>query len=219
MLLSLALAPWLGPASALAVSSPALALGHLHRVHVYRPLIDREIALRFAKAAGPAAVVGGLLAAWVPEWLLALALLGGASLAVLQALGKIPSELGRRGLSWGAAGVGFLAASCGGGGVLLPPTLMSAGLRGRAFVANAACGALVVQCMRIVTYASAGLMASWQLPLILAAGLGLPLGNLLGRRLAVHLDERRTQWATLMTLAIAVALGLLSFAKQVVDSL
>ena len=60
MLLSLALAPWLGPASALAVSSPALALGHLHRVHVYRPLIDREITRRFALAAGPAAVAGGL---------------------------------------------------------------------------------------------------------------------------------------------------------------
>ena len=213
MVLNLALAPWIGPGAALVVSSPALALGHVHRAHVYREQIDRELARRFIIGAAPAALVGALLAASVSDAVLAVALLVGALLAVAQAFGWIPASLGRRAVVPGAAGVGFLAATCGGGGVLLPPTLMSAGLRGRGFVATAAIGALAVQCVRITTYAAAGMVEGRHVPLMLAAGLGLLLGNLVGKRLALRLDDQATTRWTRATLAIAIALGLGTVAR------
>ncbi|MCA9696037.1 MAG: sulfite exporter TauE/SafE family protein [Myxococcales bacterium] len=208
MLLAVALAPVLGPAGALVVVSPALALGHVHRAYLYRDQIDRRIAGRFLIGAVPGTILGGLLAASVPEQVLAVALLFGLTLAVAQALGKIPAQLGRRALIPGGASVGFLAASCGGGGVMLPPTLMSAGLSGRSFVATAATGAAVVQVVRLSTYAAAGMVGSGQLPVMAVVAVGLIGGNILGRRLALRVDDRHTAWLTRSTLGVAVALGL-----------
>lgn len=210
MLLALTLAPVLGPAGALVVASPALALGHVHRAWLYREQIDIRSARGFVLGAVPGTVLGGLLAAAVPESVLAFALLFGVCLAVAQALGKIPNTLGRRALVPGGAAIGFLAASCGAGGVLLPPTLMSAGLAGRRFVATAAMGAAVIQVVRITTYAAAGMAALSHVPAMIAVGLGLIVGNMLGRRGAHHIDDRRTAILTRSTLAVAIVLGLVN---------
>ncbi|KIG16658.1 hypothetical protein DB30_04277 [Enhygromyxa salina] len=210
IVLALSLAPVLGPAAALVVAAPALAVGHIHRARVYREHIDARVARRFALGAAPGAVAGGLVAASVPESVLGVGLLAAAGLAVLQALGLIPSDLGRRAVIPGAAAVGFLAASCGGGGVMLPPTLMSAGLEGRRFVATAATGALVVQSVRIATYGALGLMELGQVPLMVAAGFGLIGGNALGRRHARGLDDARTARWTRATLALAITLGVVN---------
>jgi uncharacterized membrane protein YfcA len=207
LLLTLALAPVLGPAAALAVAAPALAIGHLHRAIGYREHIDAEVARRFIVGAVPGTVLGALLAAVVPESGLAWALLLAATLAVVQALGVIPAKLGRYALIPGAGVVGFLAGSCGGGGVLLPPTLMSAGLSGRRFVATAATGAIAVQSVRIGTYASTGMIDAGQLAAMLAVALGLLGGNALGRRLALRIDDSRTAIWTRSTLAVALGLA------------
>lgn len=207
MVLTLALAALLGPGPALVVAAPALAVGHAHRCWVYRREIDSVLARRFALAAAPGAVIGALLVAWVPESLLDLALVLAVILAVVQACGWIPRELGRRALAPGAFGVGFLAGSCGAGGVLLAPTLMSAGLAGRRFVATASVGALVIQLVRLATYGAAGLVGGQQLPLMLVAGVGLIAGNALGRRAALRLDEARTTLCTRAVLVIAIALA------------
>jgi uncharacterized membrane protein YfcA len=207
LLLTLVLAPLLGPSSALVVTAPALAVGHLHRALGYREHIDRQVARRFILGAVPGAVVGSLLAASVPESGLAFALVLSTSLAVVQALGWIPRKLGRRALLPGAAGVGFLAGSCGGGGVLLPPTLMSAGVSGRGFVATAATGALAVQLVRMGTYASAGMITLGHVPQMLAVALGLIAGNALGRRLARRIDDLRMAALTRWTLAASIVLS------------
>lgn len=208
LLLTLALAPVLGPSSALVVTAPALAIGHVHRALGYREHVDVGIARRFILGAVPGAMVGALLAASVPESIVALALLLSTALATAQALRWIPTELGRRALIPGAGAVGFLAGSCGGGGVMLPPTLMSAGLTGRRFVATAAAGALAVQVVRIATYGLAGMVALAQLPSMIAVALGLIGGNTLGRRFARHIDDDRMAALTRSTLAVAIVLSL-----------
>ena len=208
LLLTLALAPVLGPSAALVVAAPALAIGHVHRALGYREHIDRSVARRFILAAVPGALAGALLAASVPELGLAWALLLAAVLAAAQAFGWIPTDIGRRALIPGAATVGFLAGSCGGGGVMLPPTLMSAGLAGRRFVATAATGALAIQLVRIGTYAVTGMASLEHLPSMLAVALGLISGNALGRRLAHRIDDARTAVWTRSTLAVAITLGL-----------
>lgn len=208
LLLTLALAPLLGPLSALVVAAPALAIGHVHRALGYREHVDIAIARRFIVGAVPGAIAGALLAASVPEFGVALALLLSAVLALAQACGWIPTRLGQRALIPGAGAVGFLAASCGGGSVMLPPTLMSAGLSGRRFVATAATGALAVQVVRIGTYGIAGLIAPAHVSSMIAVALGLLGGNAIGRRLAARLDEARTAALTRATLAVAITLGL-----------
>jgi hypothetical protein len=208
MLLTVMLAPLLGPAGAMVVVSPGLAIGHVHRVVLYREHVDRVAARRFVIGAVPGTILGGLLASMLSESVLALALLGGLALALVQLLGLIPSDLGRRALTPGGALVGFLAAACGGGGVMLPPTLLSAGLTGRSFVATAATGALVVQLVRTSTYAAAGMAALEQLPLMVAVAVGLLLGNAVGERVARTIDDRRTTVLTRVSLAVAIAVGL-----------
>lgn len=207
LLLTLMLAPVLGPASALVVTAPALAVGHLHRALGYREHIDRAVARRFILGAVPGAIAGSLLAASVPESVLAFALLLSTGLAIAQALGWIPSTLGRRALLPGAMGIGLLAGSCGGGGVLLPPTLMSAGVSGRRFVATAATGALAVQLVRMSTYATAGMITLEHAPQMLAVALGLIAGNALGRRVARRIDDLRLTICTRWTLAVSIVMG------------
>jgi uncharacterized membrane protein YfcA len=208
VLLTLALASLLGPSAALVVAAPALAVGHVHRAFGYREHIDRRVARRFIVAAVPGAALGSLLAAIVPESVIAWVLLLSTILAVAQAFEWIPLELGHRALMPGAGAIGFLAGSCGGGGVLLPPTLMSAGLSGRRFVATAATGALAVQLVRIGTYGSAGMVRLEHVPLMLAVALGLIAGNVSGRKLARHVDDKRMTLYTRAMLAVAIMLGL-----------
>jgi uncharacterized membrane protein YfcA len=208
VLLTLALAALLGPSSALVVAAPALAVGHVHRAFGYREHIDRRVARRFIVAAVPGAVLGSLLAAIVPESVLAWVLLLSTILAIAQAFEWLPLELGQRALMPGAGAIGFLAGSCGGGGVLLPPTLMSVGLAGRRFVATAAAGALAVQLVRIGIYGSASMIELEHVPLMVMVALGLIAGNVSGRRLAKRIDDAHTARYTRAMLAVAITLGL-----------
>jgi uncharacterized membrane protein YfcA len=207
LLLTLVLATLLGPTSALVVAAPALAVWHLHRALGYREHINRAVALPFIVAAVPSAVIGSLLAASVPEWMIALALLVSTCMGVAQAFKWIPTELGARALMPGAGAIGFLAGSCGGGGPLLPPTLMSAGLSGRSFVATAAVSTLAIQLVRVGTYASTGMLTRELVPRMIAVALGLIVGNALGRRVARHVDDADMELCTRITLAVAIVLG------------
>ena len=207
LLVSLALVPLLGPVDALVVAAPALALGHLHRALAYRDQIDAEIARRFVLGAAPGALLGALVLAWVPASVAGWALVLGAGLATAQARGWISVELGQRAVIPGAVGVGFLASSAGAGGVLLPPTLMAAGLAGRRFVATAAAGAVAVQVVRVGGYVLADMVTLAHVPAMIAVALGQFPGNQLGRRLAARLDDRGTARWTRAALAGAIALG------------
>src|SRR5690242_12815639 len=59
-----------GPHAALAITSPALLFGNLHRAILYRRFVDRRVAVPMTLGAVPGAVGGGLLAGAMPPWLL-----------------------------------------------------------------------------------------------------------------------------------------------------
>lgn len=171
------------PLSALTVSGPALLVGNLHRLSLYRRHVDWPIAGRYALGAVPAAVVGGLVATSLPPAILQGAMIGLAGFAVARvALGwtwKPPAGA----LVPGGAVVGFVSATSGGAGLLAGPMLLATGLTGRRYVATAAVGAASTHLARLTGYGAGGLVDGRVVVLELAGAVCIAAGNLAGDRL------------------------------------
>jgi hypothetical protein len=93
-------------------------------------------------------------------------------------------------LTAAGAGVGALASTSGGAGLLMGPVIMSAGLTGVAFVATIAACAVAMHIGRVAGYLASGLLTTSSLPAILAISIGLVGGNLAGLRFR----ERMPKW-------------------------
>jgi uncharacterized membrane protein YfcA len=209
ILLLLALSLVWGPTAALAATAPALLLSNLHRFWMYRRDIDRGVAGSFIAGALPGSLVGGLLAARVPEGLLAWMMVGMTALALARSFGvwrwrPQPTLLLPAGL-----GIGVLTGTSGGAGVLVAPLLLSAGLSGQAYVATAAVCAVAMHTGRVVAYGAGGLLTEETLIRTGILTAALLIGNLVGKRLRARLlDERRAQWLEMATLVVCVGLSL-----------
>lgn len=190
VLLTLALAAWLDPHAALAVAGPALLVGNVHRLALYRAHVDRPVSLWFAVGALPGALAGGWVAAALPDAAIRALIVGVALLAALrQAFGwtlRVPAFAF---VPTGAL-TGFVTATSGGGGLLSAPLYLSAGLTGRTYVATGAAGAVVVHVGRLVGYGSGGLLTAELLRGGLVTAVGITVGNLLGDRLRRFIPER-----------------------------
>ncbi|MCC6555197.1 MAG: TSUP family transporter, partial [Polyangiaceae bacterium] len=149
ILLTLALSFTMTPAEALALTSPALLVGMLHRAHLNRRAIDRRVAAAFAIGAFPGSVVGGALLPAIPAGMLRVLLVGAAASGVVQAIRRrrAPAREAARGERRGAAaawiaaagfGIGAVGATIGSAGLMVGPLLLSTGLTGAADVATAA---------------------------------------------------------------------------------
>ncbi len=206
MVLALVLSLRFGPQQALALTAPTLAVGHIHRVVMYRREVDTAVAWRFVAGAVPGALLGALLVMAIPDAVLTWLLVGGAVLGILHAAGALPERLGQRLVVPGGATIGLLASTSGGGGPLLPPVLLSSGVQGRAFVATAAVGALSIHATRILVYAAGGWFGLPALAAVLVLVLGLLAGNLVGARIAARLDDDHQ--AHITTVAMVGVLGL-----------
>src|SRR5262245_32003781 len=85
MLLILVLSAWWGdPVRALAVSTPALLVGNIHRAFLYRRSLPVPLAPRFALSALGGALVGGVLALTLPPWLIQVSMVVSAGAAVVR---------------------------------------------------------------------------------------------------------------------------------------
>jgi hypothetical protein len=186
MLLLVALSLTFGPRAALACTAPALLLGNLHRFYLYRRALDRRIALRFAAGAVPGAALGGLLAVAIPPRVLGILILLSAMLAVARALLRWNWRVTPRAMTPAGLVTGALTAASGGAGVLVAPLFLSAGLAGDAYVATIAASATALHLGRIVGYGAGGLLDHTALVRAALLALAIPIGNLLGRRLALR---------------------------------
>lgn len=189
MVLLLALSVVLSPAQALTATAPALLVGNLHRLAMFRKDLQVSVASHFALGALPGAVLGGLCVAHVPEGVVRLAMLVLMMLAVFRAVGLLTFTPSARWLVPAGAGVGVVTAGGGGAGVLAAPLLLGAGLRGHAYVATGACCAVVMHAGRLLAYGASGLMNSsaWGCAAVLAVS--IPIGNALGRYVRTHVTE------------------------------
>ncbi|MCB9668579.1 MAG: TSUP family transporter [Alphaproteobacteria bacterium] len=201
-LLVLGLAALWGPLAALTATGPALLVGNLHRLLLFRADVDQRASGVYAVGAFPGALVGGVTATVVPERVLVVGMIGVAVLAVarhvLDPRHRVPVWL----LGPGGAVVGFVAATGGGGGVLAAPLLLGTGMSRAAYVAAMATGALAIHTGRMLGYASRGAMAPSDWALGLGLAVAIAAGNTVGRRLRDRLSER---WMARAELGVLVA--------------
>ena len=81
MCLTLALSFLFDPRSALAITSPALLIGNIHRVWLFRKDVRWDVTWRFALGALPGALIGAIAAASLPGSVLSWLILGAAGVA------------------------------------------------------------------------------------------------------------------------------------------
>lgn len=199
----------LGPRAALAITAPALLIGNLHRAVLFRRVIDRRVALRMILGAVPGAFLGGFLAGRLPEWVLHVLLVGITALSVARALRWLAFEVPRAALGPAGFVVGAMTGTSGGAGVLFAPVLLSAGLRGTAFVGTIATVAFATHVGRVVAYASTGLFTRELVAPILVVALAITLGNAVGERMRASLSEVTTTRLEYGVLVVCVGVSVL----------
>lgn len=197
----------LGPHRALAITSPALLLGNLHRSILFRRAIDRPIAKRLILGAAPGAVLGGLLVGVFPAWVVQVLLVALTAMAIVKALGAFAFVLPRSALVPSGLVVGTMTGTSGGAGVLLAPILFSCGLSGNAYVGTSALVAVAMHAGRIFSYASGGLFSRDQLASTAVVAVAIFAGNSIGERIRRRIPDRRMKAIEYGTLVVCVALS------------
>jgi uncharacterized membrane protein YfcA len=209
LVITLVLAVAWEPHAALAVSAPALLMGNAHRLWLLRAEVDRRAAVLLAGPALVGALVGGLVAAALPDAVLRWLLIVVTVLAILRELGYAWLPSARPWLVGGGVLVGITTATSGAGGLLLAPLMLAAGLRGLPFIATGAVVGTTMHVAQGIAFGSTGMLGPEQLPVALVLGVAILAGNVAGRRLRPRLGERashRLTWGTLLAgIVLAVA--------------
>ncbi len=228
LLMTIALAALWDPTRALATAAPALLVGNSHRVFLYRHVIGlggdvrdeedarqlRRLAMRFVVGGAPGAFVGGLLAVSLPEWVLQTLLVVMAGVAIAREflpvrwLRQPQSRWARTALFPMSFAAGLVTATSGGGGLILGPLMLTAGLKAERFVVTGSLTALAIHIARIAAYGAGGLVdASAVADASVLAG-SILAGNALGKKLRTGLNAKRGTWLTYAVLVLCLTLSL-----------
>jgi len=212
VLLIIALSFATSPAEALAMSSPALLVGNLHRLVVGRHEVDRDIARSLALGALPGSALGGLLAVAVPTVVLEALLVATTAFALARTFGYLSFKPGARALAPAGLGMGVATATTGGGALMLAPLLLATGLTGARYVATAAAVAVAIHVGRLLGYGAGGLLTRETMIAAAVLAVAIIAGNALGQRLRRHIDAAAAARLELGVLLVCVALALAGLA-------
>jgi uncharacterized membrane protein YfcA len=105
-------------------------------------------------------------------------------------------------------GIGMLAATSGGAGLLAAPLLMAAGLTAEPYIATVACGAVAMHVGRVLGYGATGLLDGRTLALSAAITAALLVGNALGVRVRRWIPQGSSARIELAALTVSVGLAL-----------
>ncbi len=211
LLLLLGLSLLWDPITALAVTTPALLVGNLHRGWVFRDRVDWTVARSFALGAVPGAALGALAAVSVPPLAVNVLMLLVTALCLGRALGLFDLRAPARAIAPAGFVIGGLTGTAGGAGVLTGPLFLSAGLVGDAYAGTIAASGVAMHLGRIAGYGVGGLMTRdlWLWSGLLAAA--LVSGNALGsklRRFTEKLPEGSVEHAVLVVCVLLAVTGL-----------
>jgi uncharacterized membrane protein YfcA len=210
ILLILTLGVLVGPRFALAATAPALMLGNLHRLFIFREHLDRRVAGSFVLGAFPAALLGGVLAVSVPESWLRGILVAVTLLAVARGLGKVRWTASIRTLAPAGAIAGGVAATSG-AAIVVPPILFAAGVRGDAYIATGALTAAAMHLARLLGYGVGGLVTLDTVGASAVVAVALVAGNQLAhplRRRLREVDKDRLGYGVMVLLVLLAVLGI-----------
>jgi uncharacterized protein len=189
-LLILGLSALWDPYSALAATSPALAMGNFHRASLFRRDVDWAVVRALVTGGVPGSLVGGWVAVHLPPRLLVGMMAAACLLAVARAGGRSEWRPPRAAFLPVGFVVGVVTAGAGGAGLLLAPLLLASGLKGTAYVGTGACVAVSLHLGRLVAYGAAGVVTGPLMAWALAIGVCITLGNLVGARVRKRLSPR-----------------------------
>lgn len=195
-----------GPHVALALTTPAVLLGNVHRVVLFRTHVSRAVVRRLGVGAFPGAVAGALAAGLLPSAVLELVLVALTLFAIARALRLVPAFPARALFPAGLA-LGVLTGTSGGGGVVLSPVLLASGLSGPAFVGTSAAVAVLAHTGRLVVFGADGLGAPGMASAAVVLSVALFAGNLLGDRLRRRISVRRGAMIELGVLVVSAGLS------------
>lgn len=197
----------LGPHQALAVSALALIVGNLHRLYLYRRLLNRPIAGRVALGVVPGALLGGLWASRLPESWIHAFMLAMVGLALLRKLIPGQPTMPRQALAPAGFAIGAAAGAAGGAGVLVSPLLLASGLRGDAYLACAAFIAIAMHLSRVLAYGAGGLMSEATVTSSAVLAIGIPFGNFIADKVRGWIGERAVDGLAYASLVVCAGLA------------
>jgi uncharacterized membrane protein YfcA len=207
MMLILALSHVVDPHWALACSALPLLIGNLHRVSLFREHLSRKHVLALCSGAVPGALLGGLAFTMVPAAPVRWLMLAMTTLAVVRALGWWRWQLRTRALAPAGAVIGALTASTGGGGLLMAPLLMTAGVHGDRYIATASAVCASMHLARLAGYGVGGLVDLQLIGYAVVTAFAIMMGNALGKRLRRSLDPGRSRVLMFAALIVCTALA------------
>lgn len=214
VLFILGLSLLIGPHAALAASAPALLVGNVHRVALYRNRVSLPVALPVVAGALPGSLIGGALVLALPTTAVRALFLVVVVYSVARAFGARGFTPPRALLAPAGALVGGVSATSGGAGLLLSPLLLSTGLTGESYVATSAAIAISTHAGRLVAYGASGFLSRAVLGYALGGTVSIVVGNALGDRLRPFVEEpRRRAMVEHGTLALCAALAVLGFTR------
>ena len=210
LLLLISLSLVTDPLSALAMTTPALLIGNLHRSWVFRARVQWPIVRAFALGAVPGAALGSLAAVAVPLWMVNGLMLGITLLSLARAFGKLELTPPRGAFAPAGFVIGGLTGSAGGAAVLTAPLFLSAGLSGETYSGTIAAAAVAMHLGRIAGYGAGGLLTRdlWLFAALLSVA--VVAGNGVGRRArrwTERLPAGAIEHATLVICALLAVAG------------
>jgi uncharacterized protein len=194
------------PRTALVASAPALLAGNVHRMWLFRHALEKKIALSFIAGAVPGALLGSLAVVVLPDGALAWILFAVSLCAAAREVGWIRWTPKPTALAPAGFGAGTIAATSG-GGILVYPVLIAAGVKGDTLIATAAATAVAFHMTRLIGYGIGGLVHVDVLPQIALLIVGLCAGNIAGRKLRERMSDRAMMRASYAVLAVMIALA------------
>ena len=217
LLLLLALGLMAGPLAALAWTAPALLLGNLHRVWMYRNRVDWRITRALVRGALPGSVLGAVFAVGAPPLLLQAAMLAMTGLMVCQRGGWLKWRPGPGVITPASFANGAVCATTGGAGALTAPLLLAAGLSGEAWIATQSAGAVAMHAGRLAGYGMGGLVSLHGLAVSAGLAVALVLGNTMGGHIRRRIAAARKTQLELVAVLVCVALALFGVAGATSD--
>lgn len=201
-----------GPHAALATGATALLVGNLHRLWTLRHSLETRVMPVLAVGGLVGAAIGGLVTAAASPATIRWLLVAVTILAAVKAAGWVRFELSRAALVPGGLAVGFVSATTGGGGLLLAPLMLTAGLRDLAFLSTGTTVAISLHVGAVGSYASAGMLDGRTFVMAAALAVGIVAGNETGFRVRPKIPERWREASTWIVLVSGLVLALAGLA-------
>lgn len=173
VIVSLALTPIIGVAAIVQTVTVAMVVSHVARVGAFRSEIDWPTALLVLTSAAPGCVLGSIIYVHLDERTISV-VLGLFLLFVVIAKRAMPKDMGalpRWVIGVGSFIFGLMSGTTIGGGMLVLPILIGAGLSGMRLVGTDAAIGLVVQFVKVAVFALGGVLTGELLVFGLIVGL------------------------------------------------